>query len=349
MRSSVPLAAGRIRSWPIAVLIALAPLWLVGILDRGLWTPDEPREADISWRMSQALGAVPQLAGKPFLEKPPLSYWLSAAGVAAFGQPRVPNILYASVTALAVGATAAAMADASAAFLGALLAATTLIAFRVSVWLAPDASLLAGCAIALLGAYKGYTAPAGSSKLGGYTLMHLGAAIGFMAKSAPGWLVPALALLTLIAWERKWSELLRIELYAGLLLQALIIGPWAYSVAHSPDGHDALRAILEQHGRSLRQGRRPRGTRLHHRASQLDRQVLFRAAGVRPPVDAAGHSRSEARRVRRSSPRHCRDAVAVRDRSDSTLPRDPLACSNGSRRLCSPCNAGDEPPHCLVG
>ncbi len=244
MRSSVPLAAGRVRSWPIAVLIALAPLWLVGILDRGLWTPDEPREADISWRMSQDLAAVPRLADKPFLEKPPLSYWLSAAGIEAFGQPRVPNILYAVVTALAVGATAAAMAGASAAFLSALLVATTLIAFRVSVWLAPDACLLAGCAVSLLGAYKGYSAPASREKLRGYTLMHLGAAIGFMAKSAPGWLVPALALLTLIAWEKKWSELLRIELYAGLLLQALIIGPWVYAVAHSPQGHDALRAIL---------------------------------------------------------------------------------------------------------
>lgn len=226
------------------MLIALAPLWLVGILDRSLWTPDEPREADISWRMSQQVTSVPQLADKPFLEKPPLSYWLSAAGLAAFAQPRVPNILYAIVTALAIGATAAAMTDASAAFLSALFAATTLIAFRVSVWLAPDACLLAGCALALLGAYKGYTAPPGYRKLGGYTLMHLGAAIGFMAKSAPGWLVPALALLTLIAWERKWSELLRLELYAGLLVQALIIGPWAYAVAHSGGGHDALLAIL---------------------------------------------------------------------------------------------------------
>src|SRR6185437_10155398 len=110
MRSSVPLAAWRARSWPLAVLIALAPLWLVGILDRGLWTPDEPREADIAWRMSQQTNRLlPQLAGKPFLEKPPLSYWLSAAGIYAFGEPRAPNIVYALVTALAVGATAAAM------------------------------------------------------------------------------------------------------------------------------------------------------------------------------------------------------------------------------------------------
>lgn len=245
MRSSVPLVAWRVRSWPLAVLIALAPLWLVGILDRGLWTPDEPREADIAWRMSQQTDRLlPQLAGKPFLEKPPLSYWLSAAGISAFGQPRAPNIVYAVATALAVGATSAAMADAGAAFLSALLAGTLLIAFRVSVWLAPDACLLAGCALALAGAYIGYTAAPGRRKLCGYTLMHLGAAIGFMAKSAPGWLVPALALLTLIAWERKWSELLRIELHAGLAVQALIIGPWIYAVAISPGGHDALSTMF---------------------------------------------------------------------------------------------------------
>jgi 4-amino-4-deoxy-L-arabinose transferase-like glycosyltransferase len=240
MRSSVPPVARRARAWPIAALLALAPLWLVGILDRGLWTPDEPREADISWRMSQDRTAIAQLAGKPFLEKPPLSYWMSAAAISAFGEPRAPNILYAIITSLAVGATAALMLDAGAAFLSALLIGSILIAFRVSVWLAPDACLLAGCAIALSGAYLGYTGAPGRRKLGGYTLMHLGAAIGFMAKSAPGWLVPALALLILIAWERKWSELRRLELYAGLVVQALIIGPWIYAVAHAPGGQDAL-------------------------------------------------------------------------------------------------------------
>lgn len=245
MRASVPPVARRVRSWPVAVLIALAPVWLVGILDRGLWTPDEPREADIAWRMSQQMDRLlPQLAGKPFLEKPPLSYWLAAAGIATFDQPRAPDIVYAAVTALAVGATAAAMTDGGAGFLAALLAGTFLMTFRVSVWLAPDACLLAGCALALAGAYKGYTAAPGGPKLGGYTLMHLGAAIGFMAKSAPGWLLPALALLTLIAWERKWSELLRIELYAGLVVQALIIGPWIYAVAVSPGGHDALSTLF---------------------------------------------------------------------------------------------------------
>ena len=231
-------------------MVALAPLWLAGIFGRGLWTPDEPREADIAWRMSlQSERAVPQLAGTPFLEKPPLSYWMSAAGLSLFGDSasaaRSPNLLYAVIAALSVGALALAMqADAAAAVIAALVGMSALIAFRVTVWLAPDSGLLAGCALALLGAWLGYRSPPGTAKAGGYALMHLGAAIGFMSKSAPGWLVPALALLTLIVWERRWSELRRWELYAGFALQGLIIGPWLLAVLRTAGGADALRTLF---------------------------------------------------------------------------------------------------------
>jgi 4-amino-4-deoxy-L-arabinose transferase len=220
----------------VAVLIAMAltPLWLVGILGRGLWTPDEPREADIAWRMSlQSDRTLPQLAGTPFLEKPPLSYWMSAAALSVFGDSaaaaRVPNLLYAPLAALAIGALALTMSlDVIAAIIAALLATSALTAFRASIWLAPDACLLAGCALSLLGAWRGYRAAPCVAKAAGYALMHFCAAVGFMAKSAPGWLVPALALLTLIVAERRWSELRRWELYAPFALQALLIshGRW---------------------------------------------------------------------------------------------------------------------------
>lgn len=231
-------------------MLALAPLWLVGMFGRGLWTPDEPREADIAWRMSeQNERALPQLAGRPFLEKPPLSYWMAAGSVSVFGDSaaaaRVPNLLYAVIGAGSVGALALAMqGTVSSAVLAALVAMSALTAFRAAIWLAPDACLLAGCALALTGAWRGYRAPPGVRKACGYGLMHLGAAIGFMAKSAPGWLVPALALLTLIVWERRWAELRRWELYAGLALQALIIGPWLLAVARTAQGAAALRALL---------------------------------------------------------------------------------------------------------
>ena len=243
------LPTGRARGWILLVLLALAPMWLIGTLDRGAWTPDEPREADIAWRMSmQSQWVLPQLASRPFLEKPPLSYWLSAGSMRLFGPTsraaRLPNLLYAAITAIAMGALGLAMDGVAAAIVAALVASTALTGFRVTLWLAPDACLLAGCAVSLLGAYIGYTAAPGRRKLCGYLLMHAGAAVGFMAKSAPGWLVPGLALLTLIVWERRWSELRRPELYAGFLLQALVIGPWILAVAHTAHGAESLRVLF---------------------------------------------------------------------------------------------------------
>ncbi|HVS77524.1 MAG TPA: glycosyltransferase family 39 protein, partial [Steroidobacteraceae bacterium] len=243
------LNATRTRGWTLLILLSLAPMWLIGTLDRGAWTPDEPREADIAWRMSvQQHWAVPQLAGRPFLEKPPLSYWMAAESMRLFGPSvraaRAPNLLYAAITALAVGALGVAMDGVAAGIVAALIAGTAITAFRGTMWLAPDACLLAGCAVSLLGAYLGYTAAPGRRKLQGYLLMHAGAAVGFLAKSAPGWLVPALALLAIIAWERRWSELRRPELYAGLLLQAILIGPWILAVAHTAHAAESFRILF---------------------------------------------------------------------------------------------------------
>src|SRR6202045_5234815 len=77
--------SGRLRS-PLALLsAALLLIWCVGMLGRGYWTPDEPREADIAWRMSwQPEKAVPLLAGEAFCEKPPLTYWLPARPLPPF-------------------------------------------------------------------------------------------------------------------------------------------------------------------------------------------------------------------------------------------------------------------------
>src|SRR5579862_7125034 len=90
------------------MVLALLLAWCVGMFARGYWTPDEPREADIAWRMSwQADKAVPLLAGEAFCEKPPLTYWLAAVPIKFLGDEawsaRLPNLLYALLTALSIG------------------------------------------------------------------------------------------------------------------------------------------------------------------------------------------------------------------------------------------------------
>jgi 4-amino-4-deoxy-L-arabinose transferase-like glycosyltransferase len=76
--------AGRWRR--AALWLALAALLAVG-LTRGLWTPDEPREAEIGREMYLAPGVIPTLNGAAFVEKPPLYYWALAGAYAATGGP----------------------------------------------------------------------------------------------------------------------------------------------------------------------------------------------------------------------------------------------------------------------
>jgi len=221
----------------------------VGILGRGYWTPDEPREADIAWRMSwQADKAVPLLAGEAFCEKPPLTYWVAGAAVRAFGAhswaARLPNLMYALLTALAVGALGRRSAGTVAGVAAAAAISTLLLSYQVAIWLATDAPLLAAAAVSLLGLYRGFYAENSRERLRGYSWMHAALALGFLSKSAAGWMTPALAFFTLVAWERRWRELLRWELYIGLIVQAVIIVTWVSFVYWGPDGPAHLKVFF---------------------------------------------------------------------------------------------------------
>jgi 4-amino-4-deoxy-L-arabinose transferase-like glycosyltransferase len=235
---------------PVALVsAALLSIWCVGMLGRGYWTPDEPREADIAWRMSwQPQKAVPLLAGEAFCEKPPLTYWLAAVPIRFLGTEawvaRLPNLLYAAVTALAVGLLALRSAGRVAGVASAAAVGTFLLSYQVAIWLATDAPLLAAVSVALLGAYRGFYATQTRERLSGYLVMHAALGLGFLCKSAVAWMVPALAIVCLALWERRWRELLRWELYLGLVLQAAMIFTWIAFVYLGPDGAAHLKVFF---------------------------------------------------------------------------------------------------------
>ena len=231
------------------MVIALLGALSVGIFARGYWTPDEPREADIAWRMSrQADKSVPLLAGEAFCEKPPLTYWIAGASIRTFGTEawaaRLPNLLYALIAALGVGLLARRSTGVAAGFAAAAALSTFLLSYQVLVWLATDAPLLAAVSVALYGAYEGFYAERTAVRLRGYTAMHVALAAGFLSKSAVAWMVPALALLVLVVWERRWRELIRWELYIGLALQAAVILPWVDAVYRGPEGLEHLKVFF---------------------------------------------------------------------------------------------------------
>ncbi len=237
------------RTATLWLAVMLLAIWGVGMFARGFWTPDEPREADIAWRMSwQSDRAVPLLAGEPFCEKPPLTYWLAALPIRLFGAQawvlRLPNLLYAIICAACTGILAKRCCGRMAGLIGAAAIGTLLLSYQVEIWFATDAPLLASTAAALLGAYIGFYAQSGRERLKGYTLMHAALGVGFLSKSAAAWMVPALTLFALIVWEKRWRELLRWELYAGLGLQAMMILVWVAFVWAEPDGVAHLKVFF---------------------------------------------------------------------------------------------------------
>src|SRR5579862_2966122 len=66
------------RSW---LIIPLLILYLPGLGSVGFLGPDEPRYASIGREMAHSGDLVtPRLDGQPWFEKPPLLYWMVAAG-----------------------------------------------------------------------------------------------------------------------------------------------------------------------------------------------------------------------------------------------------------------------------
>jgi 4-amino-4-deoxy-L-arabinose transferase-like glycosyltransferase len=188
------------------------------------------------------------LAGEAFCEKPPLTYWLAAVPIRLFGAEawaaRLPNLLYALITAIGAGLLARRSAGRGAGLVGAAVMSTFLLSYQVAIWLATDAPLLAAVTIAVLGAYQGFYATQTRKRLRGYLLMHAALGLGFLSKSAVAWMVPATTLVSLALWERRWRELLRWELYAGLVLQAAMILTWVWFVYAGADGPAHLKVFF---------------------------------------------------------------------------------------------------------
>ena len=85
----------------LLVASLLLALYLgVGVFDHDIWAPTEPAVAGVVWNMFQTGDwSIPRIHEFPYLEKPPLNYWVSTlfchmAGRLDAGWIRLPSALY---------------------------------------------------------------------------------------------------------------------------------------------------------------------------------------------------------------------------------------------------------------
>ena len=219
--------AGRARIAAL-VLVALAALATIPCLASTIFFDrDEGYYAECAREMTVGGNLfVPTFSGKPWMEKPPLTYWAMAASMKLLGAnefaARLPSALAgllalwltfrlaARMYSLKVGAIAAAMLGTSA-----LFGAITRFALL-------DTTLLCCVLLSMIGLWEFIE----TERRGGRWLFYLGCGLGALAKGPLGIALPIIALIGFVALDCRWGMLLRMRALPGALIVCVVAGLW---------------------------------------------------------------------------------------------------------------------------
>ena len=197
----------------------------------GLWEPDEARYAEIAREMLALRDfVVPHLNYVPYIEKPPLLYWLTAFSMRLFGvnefAARLPNALAALIGVLVTYFFAFRTLGRQRAILSAVILATSGLYALMAQVLTTDMLLTATMTAALFAFFLHWRDG------GGWCWLSY-AAIGLavLTKGPVGAAIPLLAGLTFLWWERDLpGAIRRFHLIPGMALAAAISLPWFVAI-----------------------------------------------------------------------------------------------------------------------
>ena len=219
-------------------LLVCAWPW-IGLFGREPWKADEAYSFGLIWSVIQGKGwIVPMLTGEPFLEKPPLFYWVAAACADLFGGIVQAHDAARIAVALFLYVTLGFLAAAGNALLGGnrganapvLLIGSVGLFDKVHILIA-DVSLMSGLCIGFFGLATSQRRPiAGGIALG------LGAGVAFMSKGLIGLGILA-ATATALAFIPSWRSRQRLRclaIAAVVLTPAVLAWPLTLYLA-SPD------------------------------------------------------------------------------------------------------------------
>lgn len=221
----------------LALVVRAATLGGYPLID-----PSESRYAEIARKMLETGDwLTPQFAyGVPFWGKPPLSFWLTALSMQAFGvnefAARLPSLLLTIATALVVWRMGARHAGRDAALLATTVFATTGLVFISAGTVVTDLALLFGTTLAMAG-FWGAVGGADREGLAGNLAFFGGLAVGLLAKGPVALVLVFLPLALWVAWQRAWRPAWqRVHWLAGGVLAALAVVPWYAAAERATPG-----------------------------------------------------------------------------------------------------------------
>ncbi len=244
----MPLSVARraeLRSVLLLAALALAT-GLLGLGNHGLWNPDEPRDAGIGREMWETGSwVVARLTGLPFLEKPPLYWWLQGALFSLRGvdisSARLASALFGLGTVASTYLLGRRFFSREAATLGGLLLLTTSTFAGHSHTASIDPALLFSMTGAL--ACFAHAEPAqGTRRVALLIGMDAFLAAGFFSKGLLGVGLPVLSMLTYLLCAGRLRGFL-VPLAGAAAVVCALAGAWLWEV-HRELGPSAVREFL---------------------------------------------------------------------------------------------------------
>lgn len=235
---AAPWPSAERAGWPDAALLALlAGLFLWGLGSYGLYEPHEGHFAGVSREMvTRGDWLTPHLNGAPYLNKPPLLYWLIATCYLLFGisewSARLPLVL--------IGVGGAALAWHWARELWGLRAGRCAAAMLATAtgWYLFSHQLLIDLLLSLLyllALYLLWRAASRPESRWRWAAFHAVVGLTVLAKGLVGPLFAVAALALLALWRRDWRLVRQSRPVMGLLILLAICGPWlALLEYHNP-------------------------------------------------------------------------------------------------------------------
>ena len=221
-------------SWMGLALVFFVPaLLLYGNLSFHLLEPDEGRYAEIPREMAERdVWVVPTLQGEPYLDKPPLMYWLVRISYECFGisewSARLVPALCVHLTILAVYLLGRRSLGERSALFAALLLTICPGYICVARLLLLDGLLTLCITLSLLCGYEAIRT--GRFKLGWWMLAAVASGLGFLTKG-PISEILLFPPLVAIAWLNP--NLAKVKLRHALLFLAIVVSvnlPWYVAI-----------------------------------------------------------------------------------------------------------------------
>ena len=234
----------RVRLYAALVALIVVPLYA---LDLGGWlflTNDEARfpamARDI---LARGHWLVPEIAGTPMLNKPPLHAWLIAlaslpGGVVNTRTAAVPSVLAGLGVALVTGALGVRLFGPAVGVTAGLVAATTVGLFSLAHVPLPDATLTLG----ITGALYAFALAELDRRRGALTAFYVITGLAFLAKGPVGLLPLPIALAFVLVSHGRGGARGLVSI-PGLLVLACLVLPWPLLALHA-GGHGFVDTVL---------------------------------------------------------------------------------------------------------